>query len=132
MSENQLLVGFARVDITPKESVPLAGYGNTAARYSQVILDHLTATCIAFTQGEDTVLLFTQDLVCTNHKWARPIRERIEKELGVPADRIFIHATHTHSAPDTLSQEPAIQRYQPLHAEQLFTAAREALALMGL
>lgn len=128
MSENQLLVGFARVDITPKESVPLAGYGNTAARYSKVILDHLTATCIAFTQGEDTVLLFTQDLVCTNHKWARPIRERIEKELGVPADRIFIHATHTHSAPDTLSQEPAIVRYQPLHAEQLFTAAREALA----
>lgn len=125
--DNQLLVGFARVDITPNESVPMAGYGNTSARFSQVILDHITATCIAFTQGEDTILLFTQDLVCTNHKWARPIRARIEKELGVPAERVYIHATHTHSAPDTLSAEPVIQRYQVFHAEQLFAAAKQAL-----
>lgn len=128
MENNHTLhVGFARVDITPHESVPMAGYGNTSARYSKVILDHITATCIAFTEGEETVLLFTQDLVCTNHAWARPIRQRIEKELGVPADHIFIHATHTHSAPDTLSQEPAIQRYKPYHAEQLFSAAKQAL-----
>ena len=125
--EQKLLVGYARVDITPSESVPMAGYGNTSNRFSQVILDHITATCIAFTQGEDTILLYTQDLVCTNHAWAKPIRERIEKELGVPVDHIYIHATHTHSAPDTLSQEPAILRYQPFHAEQLFNAAKMAL-----
>lgn len=122
-----LYVGWGKEDITPLEPVPMAGYGNTSNRFNKVILDHLFATCIAFTQGEETILLFTQDLVCTNHAWARPIRARIEKELGVPVDHIFIHATHTHSAPDTLSQEPAIQRYQPYHADALVRAAKVAL-----
>lgn len=27
-----MLVGYARVEITPQESVPLAGYGNTSGR----------------------------------------------------------------------------------------------------
>ena len=49
-------VGYARTDITPSESVPLAGYGNTMQRLSQGVLDPLYATCIAITAGENTLL----------------------------------------------------------------------------
>ena len=52
-----LRVGFARVDVSPLESVPLEGYGNTHTRMSQGILDPIMGTCIVFTDDKDSVLL---------------------------------------------------------------------------
>ena len=34
-------IGYARIDITPTEPVPLAGYGNTSRRISQNVLSPL-------------------------------------------------------------------------------------------
>ena len=60
--ENQLRVGYARIDISPVESVPLEGYGNTHLRMSQGILDPIMGTCIAFTDDKDnTLVLYTVD-----------------------------------------------------------------------
>ena len=41
---NTFSVGFARVDISPVESVPLEGYGNVHLRMSQGILDPIMGT----------------------------------------------------------------------------------------
>ena len=57
-------VGYARTDITPQEAVPLAGYGNTSDRLSEVILDPLYATCIAFeNEAGEKALVYTVDLI---------------------------------------------------------------------
>lgn len=126
MNANQLLVGFGRADITPSMPVPMAGYGTL--RYSTNLLDPLYATCIAFTQGEDTVLLYTQDLLFAFRNVVLLLREKLTEELNIPEERILICGTHTHSAPDMNSGDPAIEAYKPEYLEGMAQAARAALA----
>ena len=55
MSKN-VLMGFARKDITPTESVPLRGYGNTSRRMSGPVIDPQYTTCMAFSDGDTTTI----------------------------------------------------------------------------
>ena len=64
-----LMVGYSRLDITPKVSVPLAGYGNTSERMSNGYQTFLYTTCIAYSDGEDTILVFQNDLSDTIAKY---------------------------------------------------------------
>lgn len=131
MRDNSVLyAGYARVDITPQEPVPLRGYGNTSTRISNNILSNLYATCIAFTGSDNnTVLLFHNDLTCTPEELAVPARKAISEATGIPFSHILIAATHTHSAPDTANTEiPSIPRYNTFLQEQLVICAAEALA----
>jgi len=74
----KLRVGYARADITPEESVPLAGYGNTLTRMSQGALEPLMATCIAITDEKDsTMLLFSLDIVSSRDAYCMQAREQI-------------------------------------------------------
>ena len=100
-------VGFGRTDITPEDSVPLAGYGNTSKRMSTTLLDYLYASCLAITDPEgETVLLYSQDLV--NSSQTETVRQAVSQATGVPEDHIMIAATHTHSAPDQSSSHENI------------------------
>jgi len=131
MCSNQAFrVGFGRRCISPEESVPLAGYGNTSMRMSESILSDLYATCVAFTDSEDnTVLLFHNDLIASKATYMLPIREAISQATGVPVGQVMIAATHTHSAPDLLNKEqPSIPRYLELLKTRLPEAAVEAMA----
>lgn len=123
-----LQVGFGRESITPPMSVPLAGYGNTSTRFSESIRDELYTTCMAFTCGEETVLLYTQDLVRSHRPWVLEAREKISQATGVPTNRIMICATHSHSAPDTTSTEPAMGEYKVFYMDAMVRAAVAALA----
>ena len=125
-----LLVGYGRKCITPEESVPLAGYGNTSKRMSTNILDDIYATCVAFTDGDDsTALLFTLDLLHANPQWTQAIREAITASCGIPGDKIMVANTHTHAAPDMYNREKeCMPRYLRLLVARAEAAAREALA----
>ena len=110
---SEFCAGYARTDITPQESVPLAGYGNTLTRMSQGALESLMATCLAVTdEKENTILLFSLDIVSTRDAYCLAAREQISKRYGIPIASIVLVATHTHSAPDMAQKDfPAIQRY---------------------
>lgn len=124
-----LLVGYGKVCITPEESVPLAGMGNTSKRMSTSILDDLYATCVAFTQGGSTVLMFTLDQLHANKKWTDPLRMAVQEATGVPASYVMISHTHTHSGPDMYnSEKESIARYGEMMIVRCAQAAREAMA----
>ena len=125
-----LKIGFARVDITPVESVPLAGYGNTSKRMSQDILDPLYTTCLAFTdEAGQTALIFTSDLISAHGPLTAACRETISQETGVPKEHIQLASTHTHSAPDTRNLDvPSIPRYREQFRLATLEAAKQALA----
>lgn len=128
-TEHSFSVGYARVDITPTESVPLAGYGNTLQRLSQGVLDPLFATCIAITDNDSTLLLCTIDLINTADFYCNPARDAISEKYGIAREAVVISAIHTHSAPDMLQKEhPPIIRYRDQLVEKLTAAAGEALA----
>lgn len=122
-------VGYSIIDITPKEAVPLAGFGVSIKRISTDVQYPLKATCLALT-GEDgtTVLLYEVDLIkCSAFVYnARTI---ISKATGVPEDRIMIGASHTHAGPDMgLSNVASIANYTEYLMEQLQQVGMEALA----
>jgi len=127
---HSLKVGFGRVDISPEESVPLRGYGNTSQRMSTEITDPIYATCIAFTDEKDnTFLLFHTDLIGgagDGFLWAR---SDISKATGIPMNRVMISGTHMHSGPDMANtKEPSIERYIESFRKWALEAAQAALA----
>lgn len=127
-TEHSFSVGFARVDITPEESVPLAGYGNTLQRLSQGVLDPLYATCIAITDNGSTLLLCTVDLINTMDFYCAPARDAISEKYGIPREAVVFSAIHTHSAPDLSQKEyPPIIRYKDQLVKKLTDMAGAAL-----
>lgn len=124
-----MLVGYGRTCITPEESVPLAGMGNTSKRMSTSILDDLYATCVAFTDANDqTVLMFTLDQLHANKEWTDRIREAVEEATGVPASHVMVSHTHTHSGPDMYNPEQeSIPRYGQMMVARCAQAAKEAM-----
>lgn len=123
-----LQVGYAREEIMPEGQVPLAGHGNSANRISNGVLDILYATCIAFTEGDETVLMITQDLLRSTYSWSDAAREKITAATGVPGDHIMFCATHTHSAPDIGSSDARISAYKEIYMKAMVSAAQAALA----
>ena len=124
-----LKVGYSRKCITPKESVPLAGYGNSTARMSQSVVNDLFITCCAFSDGvHPAVLLFSMDHLMIKQSHFNPIRQQIAEEHNLPFDNVLFSATHTHSGPDLGCKHEAIDRYIPFMTEQILSCAREAMA----
>lgn len=127
---SELKVGFGRADITPQESVPLGGYGNSSHRMSDNVLNPLAATCIAFTDAAGTTaLVFTLDLTSATEYFANRFQPAVSKATGVPMDHIFASGTHNHSSPDLgNTEQPSIPRYLDLLERQLVAAAKDAMA----
>ncbi len=128
MSKTPVRVGFARADITPVESVPLRGYGNTSRRMSGPVLSPLYATCMAFSDGENTVLLYTMDMTGMGGVCDRALRPAISEATGIPVNNIHLSCSHNHSAPDLDNKSvPSIPRYTKQLEAKLVLAAVEAL-----
>lgn len=126
---DKLLVGFAQTCITPKESVPLSGYGNSTSRMSTNVLSDLYATGIAVTDADgSTVVLIETDLIAVYAGTFGSIHRAVAQAVDLPVERIMVGCTHTHSAPDTECEHPSIERYMPYLQEQLIACAKQALA----
>lgn len=123
-------VGYGRVNITPEESVPLAGAGNTSQRMSTGTLTYLYSTCIAITDAQgETVLLFSNDLLIAWTATFTGLRKAISEATGIPVDNIHMACTHTHNAPDLENSEvPSAVRYQASLKKWVVKAAQLALA----
>ncbi len=115
-------VGYAREDIMPDGPIGLSGFANEATRLSTGYRDILYATCLAFSEGADTMLTFSVDVI--NMGVAATIREAISEKTGVPAGNIMISGTHTHSAPN-YTEEPY---FSNIFVPALVKAAENAIA----
>lgn len=109
-----LYAGFDRLDITPKNGgIPLAGFGTTFARQADTVLDRIYCNTLALGNGETVeVVLLTLDWInvsCTDLERYRAI---IHEATGIPAERILLGGTHTHSGPDIYSSMDSIRIYK--------------------
>ena len=121
-----LQVGYSRQSIMPDGSVGLGGYSNAEKRMSTGFLDYIYTTCIAFTYEDETILLFTEDLIGKGQKMTQLTREAITEATGIPGDHIMASGTHTHAAPDTNISKN--DKYKELFIQMSVKAAQEALA----
>src|SRR5688572_22256942 len=89
--------GAAAVDITPKNGTPLAGY--YSYRASTGVIDPLYAKAIVVEQDGARAAFVVLDLVTTSRPVVLAARKLIEQQSGIPAERVMISATHTHTGP---------------------------------
>ena len=91
--------GVARVDITPTEPIWLAGFGFRTHPFDGV-RQHIFVKALALQddQGNRTVLI-SSDLLGFPRSVSDPIAARVEKQFGLPRERLLLNSSHTHSAP---------------------------------
>jgi hypothetical protein len=90
--------GFARRDITPREPVPMWGYGSRHAAPSEGILDPLSADALVLDAAGAKLAIVGLDLGRAPAEASlQRIRTRIENHTGIRAS--FIAGSHTHHGP---------------------------------
>jgi hypothetical protein len=127
----EIWVGAATLDITPGLGLPLMGNfrDDYAARGAH---DPLRARAMVFAdrRGVKAALLAVDVCMLDRHNVAR-MRDAIGSQSDVPPQNVWIHATHTHSAPAVaarLGMEPEIAPHQA-EIDALLDKAASAVAL---
>jgi neutral ceramidase len=80
--------GAAKIDITPAQ----------LPKNIEGILDHIYARAIVIDNGATSAALVSVDTGMLGEQVWRTVSQRIEKELGIPAQNLIMNPTHTHSA----------------------------------
>ena len=80
--------GFARVDMTPPLGTPLAGY--YSQRLAEGVLDPLFLNALALSDGENTVVMITADMLGIRRAYSEEIRELVAERVGIPAEHLMI------------------------------------------
>ena len=124
---NKLQAGFARANITPPMGISIAGYYKE--RYAEGVLDDLEVNALALKVEDKTVLLMTIDHCGIVRAILDKYKAAITERTGVPADAIFIHSTHTHTAPTLLpdSNDVLVKEYEVTVGRKAVDAAQFAI-----
>ena len=129
-----LYAGAAKADITPKD---LTGLTNLWGRSFQGIHDPIFLRALVVENDHHTAALVAADLVEFGDTCA--IRERVERETGIPADQIIIAASHDHNAPrvgkvspgaTAKKGGPATDKYTEQVYNQIVEVVRQAKAAL--
>lgn len=90
--------GAGKREITPKEPVPMWGYGARHAALSTGTLDPLFASAVVIQAGDKKLAIVGLDLGRSPaEKTIQNIRARIKEKAGI--EYSFIAGSHTHSGP---------------------------------
>ena len=124
----KLKVGFGRADITPPDGLYVQGY--YTERRGDGFLDRLTGSCIAFSDGEKTAVVFSLDLVGISQVVADELRRVVAERNSLPMEAVYFACTHTHTGPVVSrgGRYPNDEEYNSVMFRCLADAAKEALA----
>jgi hypothetical protein len=112
LEAGELHIGGASVSITPDRPVALAGQMHT--RIARDVESPVTATALAleFREGAEVVdqaIMISCDLVAIRRDILERVRARVGERLpGFDVGKLFLNATHTHTAPVTESGQYTI------------------------
>jgi len=98
-----LKVGLATVNITPRESVYMAGF---AARKepSEGAYADIYASCVVFDNGVTRVGFIAIDVCKIGIPQMESIRA-VAREVGIPPQHVMINASHTHCGPTIIGNK---------------------------
>ena len=116
MTAGQAAAGFAVANITPSQSLPLAGI--SGERFGTKKMDDLKVRAIAVTHGDNTLILVSLDVLYVSREFCDQLGVWLEGTCGVAAENLMVAATHTHCAPLLLDRYfenfPADQKFADL------------------
>src|SRR5688572_12400004 len=142
-AETPLLVGVARVDITPELPIRLSGYqGGARQAETNRIERRLFARALAIgSDQQKPVVLITVEVIGLSEELSSAVAAALRASHGLERECVAICATHTHTGPairgvlpfmfaqDLPADEAArIDRYTTTLREKLIQVATAALA----
>lgn len=132
-----VLVGVAKIDVTPIEPVVLAGYGGRTNEFDGID-SPLWARSLVI-GGEDPAVIVVVDNCGIPGKLRSVLAERLSKR-GIPDKNLVVAVTHTHNAPNlrgyapilwagraTPNQEKGIDNYTNFLIDKMEAVVTEAL-----
>lgn len=133
-------VGVAQVDITPDYPIRLNGFGFRRDE-SEGVTQRIWAKALAVSQGSDPPLvLLAIDNLGVRMTMVDEVAARLDKELGIPRERVALTFSHSHTTPkvngasDNIFSTPIppahqehIDRYTKELAEALHKVATQAV-----
>lgn len=133
-------VGVAKVDITPDYPIRLNGFGSRRDE-SEGVTQRIWAKALAISQGsEPPLVLLAIDSLGVRMTMVDEVAARLEKELGIPRERVALTFSHSHTTPkvngasDNIFSTPIppahqehIDRYTKELAESLHRVATQAV-----
>ena len=113
-------LGVAKADITPSRPVPLAGFAHRKSP-SRGVARRLFARTLLFRTGpRHRALLVSADLIWWGPEIVERLRRRLFERFGLPAGSVILHATHTHSGPQTTARlSPLLGAPDPTYLDEL-------------
>jgi hypothetical protein len=135
-SATELLVGVAEADITPNQ--PVALEGQFRLRIAQTAETPLTANVIALESREegisrDVAVMISCDVLCIRPEMLALVRKTVHARLpDMDTAKLFLSATHTHTAPVLTAGKYLIPSVGVMSVEQYrsFFASRVAEAII--
>ncbi|MCP4458021.1 MAG: hypothetical protein GY816_08360 [Cytophagales bacterium] len=94
---DSLMVGFAKVSITPNDTIPLAGYGARDPKKFDQILDSVFVRAVVLDNGLNRIAILSADLLIIHPEVMSGFHQKIS-EMGWGRNDVFLGATHTHSS----------------------------------
>ena len=105
------------IDITPTESLYLAGFANRIEPSTGVHMP-LSSRCMIFTIEGATFCIISNDFMEIKKELVNTIKESIARQTSIPLSNIFIHSIHSHSAPIVDGMGMATNRANSSYQEQ--------------
>ena len=120
---NKLQAGFAKLNINPPMGTPINGY--YIPRHVEGYLDDLEVVALALKVENTTVVMLSVDTCIISTSIAQTIRKQIAEAVNLPAESVWIHTTHTHTAPNLDSDSYPKALYMMEYLKYFAAAAAE-------
>ena len=114
-------VGVCKVDITPPVGIDFVGYHRETGINN--IEERIYGTVFVFEKDEMKTVFISIDNIGMLVEDTNMIRERVASRLHVPFERITVVYTHTHSGPETVGDDPLVQSYKMILANNVVHGA---------
>jgi hypothetical protein len=124
--------GAHAMDITPIK-FPISVNGGMQDRQATAAHDRLHARCLVLDDGKTQLAIVVCDSCMIPREVLDEAKRQAAKATGIPAERMLISATHTHTAPTAAGvfQSDPDKDYQKFLAERIAQGIAKAHANLG-
>jgi hypothetical protein len=126
-----LRAGVGRVDITPPIGIRMMGY-TVQECVAEGVERPLTATALVLDDGRTKVVLLACDLLFLQSPHVDRVRERVGRQIGVPATNVLINASHTHLGPMLPGWQPDSPDQERLQRQYMAQLEQSLVAVVSM
>ena len=129
--------GFGKADVTPPVGggamdLRILGFWYERDKPYGGVHDPLHARAMAVSNGPETAVVVSVDMICDGEGFGDLARARLEAELGVPRRNVMIACTHCHTTPTTaFSDRSPDSQWTEYVADGIRKAAGDAVQTMN-